>query len=149
MLASLSIDVPPILILALCVAMIIVDARMKYYDLRKWSRGEERLHDWARQNGYILLRVKESRLPLSGPFFLRSNIMHCVYKVAVQDVSGEVHHAWLRLGSWLRGIATDDVAIRWIDGEPDPEKIAEHHKPRERFLPGKPVRRAKKKPRGK
>lgn len=136
-------------ILVIAVAALVLRLRVGYITgYSKWKRGGELLDEWARANRYEILNAYQCAY-WAGPFTLRSNGFQCVYKVALQDVTGEVHHAWLRFGSWFRGVGADDIAIRWIDGEPDFEEIAGYPKPRERFVPGKPVHRAKKKLRGK
>ena len=70
------------------------------------------LEQWARQGGYELLN-SEYRWFSKGPFFWSTGKGQAVYCVRVKDAHGAVRSGYVRCGSWLAGLSSDDVAVEW------------------------------------
>ena len=79
-----------------------------------FGRSNSLLHQWAEQNGYHILR-QEYRNFLKGPFFWTSSRGQTVYYVVVEDSAGNRRNGWVRCGSWLFGLLSDNVEARWDD----------------------------------
>ena len=75
-------------------------------------RGREIVEDWARREGYDLVSVERCWI-WRGPFFLRSGDQHAVYQVHVRDAEGGSRQAYVRCGSWVFGMMSDQVSVEW------------------------------------
>src|SRR6516165_7941998 len=73
-----------------------------------------RLRRWAEENGLRILRRRYLHYPeCAEPFpCTRWGGNQAVYEVVVEDAAGHCRRAWLCLGSWWRGLASDKVAVR-------------------------------------
>jgi hypothetical protein len=80
----------------------------------RFSRSDHLLKDWADKNSYRIVR-SEYRYVWKGPFFWTSSRGQTVYYVTVEDVQGNQRHGWVRCGSWLFGLLSDNVEVRWQD----------------------------------
>ncbi len=82
-----------------------------------WSnrRAEALLARLAEENGFRIVE-KEERQLRRGPFFWTSSKGQVVYHVTVEDQQGQLRRGFVRLGSWGRGIFSDQAEVRW-DGE--------------------------------
>ncbi len=69
------------------------------------------LRGWADSNGYRLLEARYHYL-FRGPFFWSASAQ-IVYRVLVEDYTGNRHIGWVRIGSFWRGIFSDEVTVRW------------------------------------
>jgi hypothetical protein len=76
-----------------------------------FSRSRRLLDGWAAEHGYELLRA-DLRPFLKGPFFWSSK-GQTVYRVLVRDRQGQERAGWVRCGSWLLGLLSDQVEARW------------------------------------
>ena len=47
--------------------------------------------------------------------FWTSSRGQTVYCVTVEDEQGNQRHGWVRCGSWLFGLLSDNVDVRWED----------------------------------
>lgn len=74
-------------------------------------RASTLLYDWAARNGYRIIE-SERRRYRKGPFFFNSSNNQVVFHVTVQDAYGNVHHGWVRCGSYQLGTWTNDVDFR-------------------------------------
>ncbi len=100
-------------LLALFAAAVIVWFR---YDIRRrHRRSDEILIRWARRHGYRIIRA-ELRSYLTGSFNPPSMRGQTVYRVVVEDRSGEKRTGWVRCGSGLLGLISDKAEAWW-----DPE----------------------------
>jgi hypothetical protein len=81
----------------------------------EWSRSRSRaiIDRWSKQHGYEVLSAAP-RL-WRGPFLLRSGHGHTVYRVTVKDASGTARSGWVRCGSWLLGLVSDEITVEWDD----------------------------------
>jgi hypothetical protein len=52
-----------------------------------------------------------------GPFFWRRGRGHEVFYVVVHNARGERRSAYVRTGGWLQGQFSDQVTVRWDDGD--------------------------------
>jgi hypothetical protein len=77
------------------------------------SRSSALLRQWLKENQYQLLRA-EPRVLRRGPFWWSSK-SQAIYRVEVRDRAGTLRKGWVRLGSWLRGVFSDQVEVRWDD----------------------------------
>jgi hypothetical protein len=87
---------------ALIVLAVIWDHRRSQYLLRQW----------AERNDYRLVNV-ERRNFFRGPFFWNTSKGQVVYRVTVEDPVGNERSGYLRLGSWVWGLFSDEVTERW------------------------------------
>ena len=72
---------------------------------------------WAAENGYRILE-RELRRFRRGPFFFTTSKGQEVYRVVVEDCQGAVRGGYVRCGSWVLGMLSSHVEVRW-----DPELI--------------------------
>ena len=75
------------------------------------SRSRALLEKWAGENQYHL-SLAELRLFRRGPF-LWSGKGHAIYRVEIHDQHGDYRKGWVRCGSWLAGLLSDQVEERW------------------------------------
>ena len=78
------------------------------------QRGRTLLDRWAAQHRYRILSA-EYRNFARGPFFWTSREEQAVYRVTVEDTSGRVRSGWVRCGSWMLGVWSSQVKVRWDD----------------------------------
>ena len=81
-----------------------------------FSRSRSLIQEWADENGYRLLDY-EYRWIARGPFFWTTSKGQTVYRVTIEDGRGNVRKGWVRCGSWLAGLWSHRVDVRW-DAEP-------------------------------
>jgi hypothetical protein len=68
---------------------------------------------WAERNGYRIIR-QDSRVFFRGPFSWNSSNSQDVYRVTVEDRSGNRKSGWIRCGGWFLGpLLSDDVEEAW------------------------------------
>ncbi len=79
-----------------------------------FARSSSILETWARENGYRLLS-SEYRWLSKGPYFFRTSKGQTVYRVSVQDAQGRTRSGFVRCGSWIFGLLSDKVDVRWDD----------------------------------
>jgi hypothetical protein len=82
----------------------------------QFSRSETLLQQWAQENGYRLIS-SENRWMMRGPFLLTTAKGQTVYRITVEDADGKTREGWARWGSWLGGLFSDKVEVRWDDAE--------------------------------
>ena len=75
-------------------------------------RSQSILDQWARANGLTIVNASQS-LFFKGPYTLMSSRDQSVYRITVQDAGGNVRTGWARCGSWLFGLASSNVDVRW------------------------------------
>lgn len=78
------------------------------------SRSQTIIEDWAQQNNYRLL---ESNAPLlnKGPFFWTTSKGQTVYRFTIEDQTGRTRSGWARCGSWMLGLMSEQIEVRWDD----------------------------------
>jgi hypothetical protein len=81
----------------------------------RFHRGQTLLRRWAASSGYRL-HDHEVRWLVRGPFFWTTSKAQMVYRVTVEDNTGHLRRGWVRCGSWLGGLLSDRVDVRWDDG---------------------------------
>lgn len=82
-----------------------------------FTRARELLDGWAARSGFTLVRARR-RVLFSGPFTWTSSRSQFVYLVEVRDQDGRERHGWVRCGSFLAGVHSDAVEVRWKDEAP-------------------------------
>jgi hypothetical protein len=81
----------------------------------RWQRPPVILERWADRNGYRI--VDQSYCWFwAGPFFMRCGRGQMVYRITVEDEDGERWKGHVRLGHWLIGLLSDEVAEAWDAG---------------------------------
>ena len=78
------------------------------------SRSKSLLHEWAAEHGFRLIDY-EYRWFVRGPFFWTTSKSQTVYRVTVEDGRGSIRKGWVRCGSWLAGLWSRQVDVRWDD----------------------------------
>ena len=78
------------------------------------NRSRRILQEWADENGYQLLNAKYAYF-FKGPFFWTSSKSQTVYRVQVRDADGRTRNGWLRCGSWMLGLWSNQTQVRWDD----------------------------------
>jgi hypothetical protein len=77
-----------------------------------FGRSHSLIHLWAERNGYRLLESNYCWF-FKGPFFWTSSKGQTVYRVSVQDQRGHRRTGWVRCGSWMLGLLSENVEVRW------------------------------------
>ena len=80
-----------------------------------YSQSRSVLEQWAAENSYRILSAEHRHL-VRGPFFWTTSKGQTVYRVKVEDSSGRIREGWVRCGSWVFGLLSDKVQVRWDDG---------------------------------
>src|SRR4051794_29722736 len=78
----------------------------------RFGRSQTILDRWAEANGLRILN-KEYRWMMRGPFAWTTSKGQAVYRVTVEDAAGRTRSGWVRCGSWLAGLLSDRVDVRW------------------------------------
>jgi len=78
------------------------------------SRSASMLADWARGQGVELVSEERCHF-LKGPYFWTSSKSQVVFRVSVRDRQGRVRSGWVRCGSFIGGLLSDQVDVRWDD----------------------------------
>ena len=79
-----------------------------------YSRSRSLLEEWASENGYRILSSEHRHL-VRGPFFWTTSKGQTVYRVSIEDREGRVRSGWVRCGSWMMGLWSDRVQVKWDD----------------------------------
>jgi hypothetical protein len=82
---------------------------------RRHRRSDEILIRWAKRHGYRIIRA-ELKSYLTGSFNPPSTRGQTVYRVVIEDRSGEKRTGWVRCGSGWLGVISDKSEAWW-----DPE----------------------------
>jgi len=69
------------------------------------------LKEWAEKNRYDIIHA-EYRLFCKGPFMWSSR-GQAIYRVEIRDAQGNERKGWVRFGSWVLGVASDKVEVKW------------------------------------
>ena len=81
-----------------------------------WSSTHSRtiIENWAADNGYYLI---DAHAPFvgRGPFFWTTSRGQTVYRVTVEDSSGQTRLVWARCVNWLWQSLSDQIEVRWDD----------------------------------
>ena len=83
----------------------------------RFGRGYHILETWAEAGGYQILNFERRYLRL-GPFFFGTSKGQVVYRVTVQDQQGQIRRGYVRCGSYLLGVWSDQAEVRWDDKPP-------------------------------
>ena len=78
------------------------------------SRSRSILHEWAADHGFRLIYY-EYRWFVRGPFFWTTSKSQTVYRVTIEDGRGSIRKGWVRCGTWLAGLWSRQVDVRWDD----------------------------------
>ena len=78
------------------------------------SRSHSLIDQWAAENGYRVVSA-EQRWLQRGPFFWTTSKGQTVYRVTIEDVAGRQRSGYVRCGSWMGGLLSDKVQVRWDD----------------------------------
>ena len=79
-----------------------------------YARSRSLLEEWASENGYRILSSEHRHLA-RGPFFWTTSKGQTVYRVSIEDREGRVRSGWVRCGSWMMGLWSDRVQVKWDD----------------------------------
>lgn len=77
-----------------------------------YSRSRSLLEQWAGENGYRIVSSEHRHL-VRGPFFWTTSKGQTVYRVTIEDTGGRLRSGWVRCGSWLAGLLSDKVQVKW------------------------------------
>jgi hypothetical protein len=111
---SAQIDLPwAVLLLPLAIGFAVLNL------IWRGNRARRMVDGWARKNG---IRVLECNKPvlLRGPFTFTTSKSQVVFRVMVELPDGRVAGAWLRCGSWLGGLLSNEIAVRWDQKKREP-----------------------------
>jgi hypothetical protein len=78
------------------------------------ARSQAMLSRWAAENDYQILD-SNYRLFCRGPFFWNSSKSQSVFRVTILDRQGHTHTGWVRCGSWVLGLWSEQTEVRWDD----------------------------------
>ena len=95
------------LLFGIVVIIIVIMATMWHY-----SRAEDILTRWARENGYEIVS-SERRAFRRGPLFFTTSEDQEVYYVTVRLADGQLRRGWVRCGSWFAGLWSDQAKVEW------------------------------------
>lgn len=93
------------------------------FALSAYARGTYRhaahlLDQWASDNQYRIIE-SDRRYMRKGPFTWTSSQSQIIYRITVQDPSGNIRHGWVRCGSYLLGAWQNAIDVRWADQSAD------------------------------
>jgi hypothetical protein len=94
------------------IAVFSVPVLIVIYIVGMQRRAGRLLYEWAARNGYQILE-SERRRYRKGPFFFTSSNNQTIYRVTIQDAYGNIHHGWVRCGSYQLGSWSNNVDVRW------------------------------------
>lgn len=77
-------------------------------------RSRSILQGWADENGFRLIESRY-RWIARGPFFWTTSKSQAVYRITVEDAQGQRRTGWARCGTWLGGLWSRRVDVRWDD----------------------------------
>jgi hypothetical protein len=77
------------------------------------------LQNWTASQGFQLIEYEERWLA-RGPFFFTTAKGQCVFRIAVQYPDGTTATGWTKLGTWVFGLLSDVVNVRWDETQPQP-----------------------------
>jgi hypothetical protein len=80
----------------------------------QFSRSKSILQSWADEHGLRLIDARY-RWIARGPFFWTTSKSQTVYRITVEDAQGHRRTGWARCGSWLGGLWSRRVDVRWDD----------------------------------
>ena len=75
------------------------------------TRSEEILNKWAYENDYQILEL-QPKVFNRGPFIWASK-SQSIFWVAVEDAEGTQRTGWVKCGSYMGGIFSDKVEVKW------------------------------------
>lgn len=75
-------------------------------------RAESMIQRWADGNGYQIVQL-EWRWFRLGPYFWKASKNQMVYRVEIIDWNGNPAQCWIRCGSWLLGVLSDEIDVTW------------------------------------
>ena len=81
-----------------------------------YSRSSSMLEEWASEQGYEVVSA-ERRFLRRGPFFFTTAKGQEVFYVTVMDGDGRTRHAYVRVGGFFLGLFSNNVDVRWEDGD--------------------------------
>jgi hypothetical protein len=83
--------------------------------LQMWwhfSRSNSLLQAWAAEHGLRIVSQQYCWFR-KGPYFWTSSRNQTVYHVTVEDEAGNIRRGYVRCGSWLLGLLSSEVDVRW------------------------------------
>jgi hypothetical protein len=101
-------QIDPVTVLFIILAIAIVILAWAWH----FSRSRSILQKWADGNGYTLMQA-ELRLFRTGPFFLNTTRSQVVYYVTILDALGRERKGWVKVGSWLIGLWSNQAEVKW------------------------------------
>jgi hypothetical protein len=94
------------IIIVVVIAVAIVSAVFHF------SRAASILETWAARNGFRIL-ASERCWFWRGPFFFRTSKSQEVYRVTIQDGSGQTRSGYVRCGGFFLGMFSDQADVVW------------------------------------
>ena len=79
--------------------------------LWRTNRSRVIIDRWAKENGYAVISANLRLWP--GPFVLRRTEGQTVFRVHVRDATGLERHGWVRCGSLMLGLMSDQATVQW------------------------------------
>ena len=86
--------------------------------INRWqfAKADERVAEWARQNGFRVLDKQNANPAGTGPMSARgTNNTQVIYRVLVEDPKGTRRRALIKVGSESQGVLSDDFSVTWED----------------------------------
>ena len=77
-----------------------------------YRRANNLLEDWAARNDYHIIH-REYRRIRRGPFSWSTGIGRVVFRIEVVDSDGLRQSAFVRVGSYMWGIWSNNVEVSW------------------------------------
>lgn len=78
------------------------------------SRSDDLLDAWAEENGFEILERHRSWVA-RGPFFWTTSEGQTVQRIVARDRAGRVRSGWARCGSFMFGLHSSEIDVRWDD----------------------------------
>ncbi len=77
------------------------------------QKARDVIDQWAEQEGVSV--ISKQYLFNGGKFFFSHSKSQRVYRVVVQTGQGQQRTADIRCGSWIGGMLSDNLSVRWHD----------------------------------
>jgi len=81
----------------------------------RWQqgKGDAMLNAWADREHLRLLEREPANPPGTGPMDRNASNKQIIYRIKVEDRSGQIRRGTVRLGSPTTGVLSDAVTVQW------------------------------------
>lgn len=97
---------------AICLLVFILVIAANLWLFWTASKSRKVIQRWAEEHGFQVVSLEERWLR-RGPFFWTTSRAQTVSYITVIDSANQRRSGWIRCGSWLGGLWSSQVEVRW------------------------------------